>query len=218
MLSTRNEKIENYIIFEILKNVKNQKGRKVKKLHLDRILKIRLPITVAVILLTFTVTFFATKAGRDGVGYEPEQPIKFSHAIHAGKLNIDCQYCHTGVEKTRHAGIPSPSICMNCHSFAKRESPEVQKLIQHFFDKKPIHWKRIHKVPDYAFFNHSVHVKKGINCVHCHGDVANMDVISQKQSFRMGQCLSCHRNPRDRMPELAKEIQKGPENCNSCHR
>ena len=189
-----------------------------KKLHLDRILKIRVPITVAVIILAFTLTFFATKAERDGVGYEPEQPIKFSHAIHAGKLEIDCQYCHTGVEKTRHAGIPSPSICMNCHSVARRDKPEVQKLINYYFDKKPVPWKRIHKVPDYAYFNHSVHVNRKINCVHCHGDIASMDVVSQKQSFRMGQCLSCHRNAHDRMPEISDKIKLGPVNCSSCHR
>jgi len=190
----------------------------VKKLHIDRVIKIRLPITIIVVLLTGYFTFFATKALRDGVGYEPEQPIKYSHAIHAGKLGIDCQYCHTGVAKTRHASIPSASICMNCHQVARRESPEIQKLIEYYTKEKPIPWKRIHKVPDYVYFNHSVHVNRGINCVHCHGDIASMTTVSQKQSFRMSECLSCHRQPESRMPELTGKINKGPTNCNACHR
>lgn len=188
------------------------------KLHLDRIIKIRLPITLAVVVVAVLFTFFATKAARDGVGYEPEQPIKYSHALHAGKLGIDCQYCHTGVEKTRHASIPSAAICMNCHTVAKRESPEIQKLVQYYTEGKPIPWKRIHKIPDYAYFNHSVHVNKGINCVHCHGDIASMTKVSQQQSWRMGQCLDCHRNPEKRMPDMVGKVNKGPVTCNTCHR
>jgi hypothetical protein len=190
----------------------------VKKQHLDRILKIRIPITIGVILLSFGFTFLISKSSRDGVGYEPVQPIKYSHQLHAGQLKIDCKYCHTGVEKGRHAGIPSASICMNCHSVVRRERPEIQKLVKYYDDGVTIPWKRVHKLADFAYFNHSAHVVKGINCVHCHGDIASMDVVSQKHSFRMGQCLNCHRNAHERMPELGDKIKKGPENCNNCHR
>lgn len=188
------------------------------KQHLDRIIKIRLPITIAVILLSVGITFIISKSERDSVGYAPEQPIKFSHELHAGQLEIDCKYCHTGVDKNRHAGIPAASICMNCHSVVRRDRPEIIKLLEYYNEGKPIPWKRIHKIPDYAFFNHSSHVNKGINCVHCHGDIAKTEVVSQKLSFRMGSCLSCHKNAHQRMPELAGKIKLGPTNCASCHR
>jgi hypothetical protein len=190
----------------------------VKKLHIDRVIKVRLPITIVIVIFTITATFFATKAERDGIGYQPDQPINYSHALHAGHMEIDCQYCHTGVEKTRHASIPSASICMNCHQVARRESPEIQKLVEYYTEGKPIPWKRIHKVPDYAFFNHSVHVNRDINCVHCHGDIASMTKVSQKESFKMSACLSCHRHPEERMPELKGKINIGPETCATCHR
>ena len=188
------------------------------KQHLDRILKIRLPITIAVILVAATITFMVSKSERDGVGYQPDQPIKFSHLLHAGGMKIDCKYCHTGVDKSRHAGVPSASICMNCHSVARRDRPEIIKLIGFYNEGKPIPWKRIHKVPDYAYFNHSSHVNKGINCVHCHGDIANMEKVAQKQPFRMSKCLHCHRNAKERLPELADKIKNGPVTCNTCHR
>ncbi|MDQ1266781.1 MAG: hypothetical protein QG635_1933 [Bacteroidota bacterium] len=188
------------------------------KKYIDQMIKIRLPITIGVILFSVAITFIISKSERDSVGYEPEQPIKYSHKLHAGELKIDCQYCHTSVSKTRHAGIPSASICMNCHSVVRRDKPEIMKLVEYNNDGKPIPWKRIHRVPDYAFFNHSVHVNKGINCVHCHGDIANMDKVAQKLSFRMSSCIGCHKNAHDRMPELANQIKKGPVTCGHCHR
>jgi hypothetical protein len=190
----------------------------VEKQHLDRILKIRLPITIGVILISVALTFLISKSERDGVGYQPEQPIKYSHQLHAGQLKIDCKYCHTGVEKSRHAGVPSASICMNCHSVARRDRPEIIKLIKYYTDGTPIPWKRVYKLGDFAYFNHSAHVIKGINCAHCHGDVANAEVISQKVSFRMSQCLSCHRDAHNRLPELGDKIKNGPVNCSNCHR
>ena len=189
-----------------------------KKLHIDRVIKVRLPITLGLVIFTITATFFAINAERDGIGYDPDQPIAYSHELHAGTMEIECQYCHTGVEKTRHASIPAASICMNCHQVARRESPEIIKLVEYYSNDEPIPWKRIHKVPDYAYFDHSMHVNRDILCVHCHGDVATMTKVSQKESFKMGACLSCHRHPVDRMPELAGKINNGPETCYTCHR
>ena len=189
-----------------------------KKLHIDRVIKVRLPITLGLVIFTITATFFFFFSERDGIGYDPDQPIAYSHELHAGTMEIECQYCHTGVEKTRHASIPAASICMNCHQVARRESPEIIKLVEYYSNDEPIPWKRIHKVPDYAYFDHSMHVNRDILCVHCHGDVATMTKVSQKESFKMGACLSCHRHPVDRMPELAGKINNGPETCYTCHR
>ena len=190
----------------------------VKKTALDYLLKVRVPVTVFVILAAFAITYFVSRPERDGIGYKPEQPIDFSHKLHAGEMNIDCQYCHIGVEKQRHATIPAASICMNCHSVARKNKPEIMKLTEFYESGKPIPWKRIHKVPDYAYFNHSVHVNKGIECAKCHGEVEKMDKIRQVRSFTMGACLDCHRNAHAEMPELADKIKKGPEYCSACHR
>ncbi len=189
-----------------------------KKSVLDYTLKIRLPVTVFVIVVSFVLTFYVSKTERDSIGYAPEQPIKFSHKLHAGTMKIDCKYCHIGVEKSRFATIPTTSICMNCHSIAKKDKPEIIKLTNFYLSGKAIPWKRVHKLPDYVYFNHSVHVSMGIDCSHCHGEVARMDVVSQVHSFTMGACLSCHRNVHKFVPELGNKIKKGPENCNACHR
>lgn len=189
-----------------------------KKALLDYSMKVRLPVTFFVIVASFALTYYIARPERDGIGYEPSQPIEFSHKLHAGNMNIDCQYCHTSVEKSRHASIPSANICMNCHSVARKDKPEIMKLIKYYEEGKPIPWKRIHEVPQYAYFNHSAHVNKKIDCENCHGDVKSMDKILQVNSFTMGSCLSCHRKIHDRMPELKDVIQNGPTHCNTCHR
>ncbi|MEW6653662.1 MAG: cytochrome c3 family protein [Bacteroidota bacterium] len=188
-----------------------------KRTVLDYALKIRLPLTLFVIIVSFVLTFYISRAERDGIGYAPEQPIKFSHKLHAGQMAIDCQYCHIGVEKGRNAIIPSVNICMNCHSLARKDRPEIIKLTQYYEEGKPIPWKRIHKVPEYAYFNHSVHVNKGIDCVSCHGDIKEMEVVNQAKGFTMTACLDCHRKPHENLPYL-KEVKSGPEHCAACHR
>ncbi|MEO8400049.1 MAG: cytochrome c3 family protein, partial [Ignavibacteriaceae bacterium] len=134
-----------------------------KKSLLDYVLRTRLPIILFVAAASFTLTYFASRAERDGVGYSPEQPINYSHKLHAGDMKIDCQYCHVAVEKGRHAMVPAVATCMNCHTLARKNSPEIVKLTQYYNKGEAIPWKRIHKVPDYAYFNHSVHVNKGID-------------------------------------------------------
>jgi hypothetical protein len=191
-----------------------------KKTVLDHALKVRLPITIVVILISFALTFYLSRAERDGVGYSPEQPIKYSHKLHAGTLKIDCKYCHNAVDKSRHAMVPSASTCMNCHQIARKDKPEIVKLKKYYDEGKPIPWKRIHKVPEYAYFNHSAHVNKNIDCISCHGDVAKMEVVEQVHAFTMGKCLECHREPAQKMPYIkdVASIKKGPEDCGSCHR
>lgn len=188
-----------------------------KKAWLDHTLKIRVPLIIAVAVGSFIATYYLARAERDGVGYAPEQPIAFSHKLHAGTMGIDCQYCHTGVTSSRHATVPPASTCMNCHTVARKTRPEIIKLTRYYEEGRAIPWKRVHRVPDYAYFNHSSHVNKGIDCAQCHGPVENMDVVAQVSSFTMGACLDCHRNAPARLASVPG-IKRGPENCNACHR
>lgn len=188
-----------------------------KKSLLDYILRNRMPVTIFVAIASFALTYFASRAERDGVGYSPDQPILYSHKLHAGDMKIDCQYCHVGVEKSRHAMVPAVATCMNCHTVARKDRPEIVKLTEYYNEGKPLLWKRVHKVPDYAYFSHSVHVNKGIQCESCHGNIMQMEKVGQMRSFTMGSCLDCHRNAHNKMPYL-KEVKNGPENCFACHR
>ncbi len=184
---------------------------------LDYILRIRLPITLFVIVSAFAITYYASRPERDGIGYSPDQPITFSHKLHAGDMKIDCQYCHIGVEKSRHATVPSVNVCMNCHMIARKDRPQIMKLTEYYNQGKALPWKRIHRVADFAYFNHSVHVNRGIDCAVCHGEVSKMEKILQVNSFTMGTCLNCHRNPHENIPNITR-INNGPTNCFACHR
>ena len=188
---------------------------------LDYNLKVRLPIIAFVVVAVFAITYYASYAERNSIGYTPEQPVKFSHKLHAGSMQIDCKYCHTGVDKSRNASIPSVDICMNCHTLARTDKPEIQKLTSYYKENKPVEWKRIHMVPQFVYFNHSAHVNRKIDCVNCHGDVKSMEVVGQTNSFMMGACLSCHRQPEKKISnyeEIKANLKKGPENCSACHR
>jgi len=126
--------------------------------------------------------------------YEPSQPIAFSHKIHAGQFEIDCNYCHTGVRNAKSANIPSVNICMNCHNAIKTDQPEIQKIFAAYEEDKPIEWIRVHNLPDLSYFNHSQHVEiGGLECETCHGPVKEMDVIYQYADLTMGWCINCHR-------------------------
>lgn len=127
-------------------------------------------------------------------GYQPTQPIAFSHKIHAGENQINCAYCHTSVYKAKSANIPSANICMNCHSQIKTESPEIKKIYRAIERKQPIQWVRVHNLPDLAYFNHSQHTQVGgIQCQTCHGPIQNMEVVYQYSALTMGWCINCHR-------------------------
>jgi len=140
------------------------------------------------------VTFYFTpKYTR--IGYEPVQPVPFSHKIHAGQLGLDCRYCHSMVEKTWVANIPAASTCMNCHSQVLKDDPKLALVRDSYQTGKPIHWIQIHKLPDYVYFNHSVHVTRGISCVECHGRVDQMDEVYHAKPLSMSFCLNCHRDP-----------------------
>ena len=183
--------------------------------------------------------YFTPKYTR--VGYQPVQPVPFSHAIHADQLGLDCRYCHNGVEKSWYSNIPSASTCMNCHNQVMKDDPRLALVRESFATGKTIPWVQIHKTPDYVYFNHSVHVNRGVSCVHCHGAVNKMDEVRHMKPLSMGFCLECHRNPAkylrdpkdvfdlDLKIDPAQQVRNGQkfvhewrinasQNCSACHR
>lgn len=165
------------------------------------------------------------------VGYQPRQPVAFSHALHAGRMAIDCRYCHGAVEVSPAASLPTTAVCMNCHRLVGRDKPSLEPLRISAEAGQPIHWVRVHDLPDYVFFDHSAHVDAGVGCVSCHGDVTSMEVIRQVEPLSMGWCLDCHRGPEPylRPVELVTDpapvpaakplrVPAPPLDCSGCHR
>lgn len=124
-----------------------------------------------------------------------EQPVQFSHKHHVGDEGIDCRYCHTSVENAAFAGIPPTKTCMNCHSQIFANSPYLEPVRESWRTGKPIKWTRVHDLPDFVYFNHSIHVNKGVGCSTCHGRVDQMPLVYQTASLHMEWCLECHREP-----------------------
>lgn len=163
------------------------------------------PLVGCLAATTIFVVWYWFSPKHTDVGYTPVQPIPYSHKLHAGEMQFDCRYCHSNVEKSAHAGVPSTQVCMNCHSQVKKDSPKLEALRQSWADGKdggPVHWLRIHKTPDYAYFNHSAHVGVGlganraaIGCESCHGRIDTMEVVGQQQPLSMSWCLDCHNDP-----------------------
>lgn len=127
-------------------------------------------------------------------GYRPKQPIEYSHRAHVEKSKIECQYCHSGVAKSSFATIPSVESCMGCHATVKADSKEVAKLREYWESKKAIEWVPVHNLPEHVQFNHQRHIKAGVGCHTCHGQIQKMDVVERVSSLKMGFCVSCHRN------------------------
>src|SRR5262245_34731441 len=143
------------------------------------------------------------------VGYQPIQPVAFSHSIHAGQLGLDCRYCHSTVEKSWFSNIPSSSTCMNCHNQVLKDDPRLALVRESAATGKPIPWVQIHRVPDFVYFNHSVHVTRGISCVECHGRIDQMDEVYHAKPLSMSFCLDCHRNPAAKVRPLDKVTDLG---------
>jgi len=123
------------------------------------------------------------------------QPIQFSHKHHVGDDGIDCRYCHTGVENSAYAGIPPTRTCMNCHSVLFNNVGYLETIRESYRTDESIHWVKVHRLADYVYFNHSIHVNKGIGCSTCHGSVNQMPLMFQESPLNMNWCLDCHRNP-----------------------
>ncbi|MBW7996212.1 MAG: cytochrome c3 family protein [Candidatus Glassbacteria bacterium] len=126
-------------------------------------------------------------------GYAPDQPIPFSHKIHAGDYKMDCLYCHGAAEKGPHAGIPPMNVCMGCHSVVGLDKDNIKMLGRMYNEGKTVQWERVHRLPDHVYFSHKWHLKAGVDCMECHGDVAVMPLISQVKRLEMGDCIECHR-------------------------
>lgn len=174
------------------------------------------------------------------VGYRPDQPVPYSHKLHAGDLGIDCRYCHHNVEKWSVANLPPTQTCMNCHQLILPASDKLMPVRESWEIKAPIQWVRVHDLPDYSYFNHSIHLNAGVGCQSCHGDIAHMEKVTQVEPLSMGWCLDCHRNPaphlrrsnqltntawtppedqQDFAEQMIKEKQIAPPyECSGCHR
>ncbi|HEY3321898.1 MAG TPA: cytochrome c3 family protein [Planctomycetota bacterium] len=174
------------------------------------------------------------------VGYAPVQPVPYSHALHVGKLGLDCRYCHTTVENNAFAALPATQFCMNCHASVLPESPKLLPMREAFAAGMPVKWIKVHDLPQYVYFNHGSHVQAGVGCVSCHGRIDRMDTVAQVQTLSMSWCLDCHRNPEPNLrptdqvtnmgwiaPEdpvqlgtrLRKEKNINPRtDCSTCHR
>ncbi len=174
------------------------------------------------------------------VGYQPTQPVPFSHLLHAGELEMDCRYCHAQVEVAAVASVPTTQMCMNCHSLVKRDSVQLAAIRDSLAAQEPMRWVRVHKVPEYANFDHGVHVRAGVGCQSCHGDIRSMEVVTQQEPLSMSWCLTCHRGPEAHLrsfdqitnttwkppanqAELAAQFIEErqiapPEDCSACHR
>lgn len=143
------------------------------------------------------------------VGYQPVQPVPFSHKIHAGQLGLDCRYCHSFVEVAAHSNVPTTQVCMNCHGQVQKDNPKLQAVRESWQTGKPIQWVQIHKTPDYVYFNHAAHVNRGVSCVSCHGRIDEMEVVYHAQPLSMDFCLNCHRNPENALRPLDKITNLG---------
>ncbi|MDZ7772013.1 MAG: cytochrome c3 family protein [Balneolaceae bacterium] len=172
------------------------------------------------------------------VGYAPEQPVPYSHKLHAGELGLDCQYCHSEVFNSKQANVPATQTCMNCHEQIATDSENLAEIRESWETGQPVEWVRVHNLPDYAYFNHAAHVNVGVGCETCHGRVDRMEVVFQKEPLSMSWCLDCHRNPEQYVrpveevttmgfqPEnqvemgrdlVAKHNIQPPTYCQSCH-
>lgn len=159
-------------------------------------------------------------------GYEPAQPIAFPHKVHAGDNGIPCLYCHSAARTSRHAGIPSTNVCMNCHGMLEKQTVEIEKMKEAAQENRPISWVKVHNLPDFVYFNHSQHVLSGVECQRCHGPIEQMERVRQFSPLTMGWCLDCHREhaalPTGSLQRAASALSQRPKptaglDCTSCH-
>ncbi len=206
----------------------------------DLILKLGGLVVGAGLMAGVGLYSYASHPRVQDTGYQPEQPVPYSHKLHAGTMGMDCTYCHYTVTKAGFAAIPPTEVCMNCHKQVKAKSEKLAPVRASYETGKPVEWLKIHKLPDYVYFNHQAHVVSGVSCVSCHGRVDQMVEVRQHEPLNMAWCISCHRNPAARLrpahlvtkldwvPDrdaevIGKEIIAAkninpPVNCSGCHR
>jgi hypothetical protein len=176
------------------------------------------PLAVAVLAVLLIGGVGARALTRVGIhqGYEPTQPIEFSHRLHAGENKVPCLYCHFGATRSRHAGIPPASVCMNCHALLETHSTETAKLTEALAQRRPIQWVKVHNLPDFVHFDHSQHVSAAVACADCHGPVETMERVRQESPLTMGWCLDCHRQRA--VASAAPAAHASPTtDCGKCH-
>jgi len=207
----------------------------------------KLPLQIIIYLCVLSgiatagITYYMTpKFTR--VGYAPVQPVPYSHALHAGQLGIDCRYCHSNVETSGVANLPTAQTCMNCHNQVKTASPLLAVVRQSYATGKPVPWVQIHRLPDFVYFNHAIHVARGVGCLECHGQINEMETVAHAKPLTMAFCIDCHRDPAPRLrpriqvtnldwraPSAAAQLEMGrrfvhdwnvnpPQSCSGCHR
>lgn len=207
----------------------------------DTRFRIALGLAAVAPILTIVGLMVLARSPLGRSSFEPvEQPVAFDHRHHAADEGIDCRYCHDTVMRSATAGFPPSSRCMGCHAQIWSDSPALADVRESFFQDRPIAWNRVHRVPDFAFFNHASHVNKGVGCVTCHGRVDTMARVEKVASLTMGWCLDCHRDPTPHLRPLSEitsmtwnpdgnASMRGAElarllhvqtrtNCTTCHR
>lgn len=190
-------------------------------------------LPVALVLLPM---LYVRSPWNTGVQMAVDQPIQFDHRHHVLDDEIECLYCHSDAERSPHAGVPATSVCMGCHSQIWNESPLLESVRRSYFARRPIPWNRVNDLADFVYFDHSVHVRGGVDCAHCHGDVASMPRVAKPRPLTMEFCLDCHRDParvagvaapaeRSSMRLSASRLIRGDERrvtqlttCSACHR
>jgi hypothetical protein len=190
------------------------------------------------VLTVFLIWYYFSPQFTD-VGYAPEQPVPYSHQLHAGKLGMDCRYCHSNVEQSAFANVPPTQTCMNCHNQIRTNSLKLLPVRESWATGQPVEWVNVHQLPDYAHFSHASHVNNGVGCETCHGRIDQMEVVRQVESMSMGWCLECHRQPelflrpqdqittmgyvqpadfvQRNLDRIAQEKVQPPVNCSACH-
>jgi hypothetical protein len=189
-------------------------------------------------LVVLIVTYYFSPRYTD-VGFAPDQPVAYSHKLHAGLLGFDCRYCHQKVEDGPHATVPPTETCLNCHAAnrVKGDSVALAAVRSSGVTGDPVPWVKVHLLPDYVYFDHSIHIKSGVGCVSCHGRVDQMEIVRQEQPLSMSWCLECHLNPEPHLrpvsevtnmayehdPKVAAAIMaerklEPPTHCGACHR
>jgi len=195
-------------------------------------------LIIFVPIYLLAITYYGGSPETTDVGYAPEQPVPYSHALHVGQLGLDCRYCHANVERSAHAMIPPTQTCMICHARVLTDSIKLAPVRQSADKGVSIGWVRVHDLPDYAYFDHSAHVSRGVGCRSCHGRVDRMERVAQVERLSMGWCLECHRNPEPHLrpqelvtamdcssddPGLGARLRREKHlepstDCSTCHR
>jgi len=209
----------------------------------DQLIRLSGILVVGGLVYLVVFALYSTSPKTTAVGYQPIQPVPYSHALHVGKLGMDCRYCHNTVEKAAFAAIPPTQTCMNCHSSVRTTSTKLEPVRASYSSGLPVQWVQVHDLPDFVYFNHSAHVGRGqaygIGCATCHGRIDQMEQVQQVKMLTMGWCLECHRRPErylrpksevfnmsysaENQLELGKSLKKNynvnpPTDCWGCHR